>query len=304
MNDSSHNVFWSSAEKTQRVLVTGGAGFIGTHLIRNLLSSNQNMHVVSLDCYSSGSEKNHIDHERVLYLKGNTADKMEFPLNFSHVYHLGEYSRITGSFKDIIQVQKSNQTGTFNVLEYCVKTNAKLVYAASSSKFGNDGADENLSPYAWMKAKNCELIRNYHQWFGLKYAITYFFSVYGPGHVSTGDYATVIAIFEQQYLKGGPITVVKPGTQKRDFTHVDDIVKGLQLVAEQGEGDGYLLGSNTPYSILEVASMFNMPINYLPERQGERFHAQEYESRARTELGWRPAQNLPTYISDFISCKL
>lgn len=295
-----HREFWQAAENSPRALVTGGAGFIGTHLIRNLLDSHPRMHVVSLDCYSSGYKSNHIEDPRVLYLEGHTAvDPLLFPITFPHVYHLGEYSRITGSFKDIIEVQRSNQTGTFNVIDYCYKTNAKLIYAASSSKFGNNGEDEHLSPYAWMKAKNCELIKNYAEWFGLQYAITYFFSVYGPGHISTGDYATVIAIFEQQYLKGGPITVVKPGTQRRDFTHVYDIVRGIRMAAQKGGGDGYLLGTNEPYSIQEVAEMFEMPIEYLPERQGERFQAKEYISRARTELGWQPEYRLPAYIEEF-----
>lgn len=295
-----HREFWQAAENSPRALVTGGAGFIGTHLIRNLLDSHPRMHVVSLDCYSSGYKSNHIEDPRVLYLEGHTAvDPLLFPITFPHVYHLGEYSRITGSFKDIIEVQRSNQTGTFNVIDYCCKTGAKLIYAASSSKFGNNGEDEHLSPYAWMKAKNCELIKNYAEWFGLQYAITYFFSVYGPGHISTGDYATVIAIFEQQYLNGGPITVVKPGTQRRDFTHVYDIVRGIRLAAQKGGGDGYLLGTNEPYSIQEVAEMFGMPIEYLPERQGERFQAKEYISRARTELGWQPEHRLPTYIEEF-----
>jgi UDP-glucose 4-epimerase len=292
--------FWQNATDAPRAMVTGGAGFIGTHLIRDLLNSHPRMHVLSLDCYSSGYKSNHIDDPRVLYLEGHTAtDPLIFPITFPHVYHLGEYSRITGSFKDIIEVQRSNQTGTFNVIEYCRQTNAKLIYAASSSKFGNNGEDEHLSPYAWTKAKNCELIKNYGEWFGLKYAITYFFSVYGPGHISSGDYATVIAIFEQQYLAGGPITVVLPGTQRRDFTHVQDIVKGVRLAAQKGNGDGYLLGTNESHSIQEVAEMFGMPIEYLPERPGERFQAKEYASKARTELGWQPEHRLPAYIEEF-----
>lgn len=292
--------FWQNASESPRALVTGGAGFIGKHLINDLLNSHPQMHVVSLDCYSSGRKSNHIDDTRVLYLEGHTAtDPLMFPITFPHVYHLGEYSRITGSFKDVIEVQRSNQTGTFNVIEYCCKTNAKLIYAASSSKFGNNGEDEHLSPYAWTKAKNCELIKNYNEWFGLQYAITYFFSVYGPGHIASGDYATVIAIFEQQYLNGGPITVVKPGTQRRDFTHVNDIVNGIRLAAQNGHGDGYLLGTNESYSIQEVAEMFEMPIEYLPERPGERFQAKEYVSRARTELGWKTEHQLPAYIKEF-----
>jgi UDP-glucose 4-epimerase len=295
-----HSEFWQSANGSPRALVTGGAGFIGTHLIKDLLNSSPDMHVVSLDCYSSGKKSNHIEDSRVLYLQGHTAeDHLEFPVDFPHVYHLGEYSRITGSFKDIKEVQKSNQTGTFNVLEYCLRTDAKLIYAASSSKFGNNGEDEHLSPYSWTKAKNCEFIKNYNEWFGLKYAITYFFSVYGPGHISSGDYATVIAIFEQQYLNGGPITVVDPGTQRRDFTHVHDIVNGIRLAAEHGEGDNYLLGTNESHSIQEVAEMFGVPITHLPERPGERFQATEHPSRARTELGWTTKQTLPDYIEEF-----
>lgn len=279
-----------------RALVTGGAGFIGSNLVEALVEAGT--HVISIDDYSSGSRENHIDSERAKYFEYDTAMDLSWLLDFqpSVVYHLGEYSRIVPSFEEIRSCHHSNFTGTFNVLEFCRSAGAKVVYSASSSKFGNGGADENLSPYAWMKAKNVELIVNYGAWFGLDHAITYFFNVYGPRNISRGKYATVIPIFQQCVLENRPIPVVSPGEQRRDFTHVSDIVEGLLLAAERGQGDGYLLGTGRNYSILEVAEMFDHPYEFVPERRGERFTGHAHPSKAQAELGWAAKVVLPDYI--------
>ena len=174
----------------------------------------------------------------------------------------------------------------------------KLLYAGSSTKFGDGGLGRDQSPYAWTKATNTELVRNYSDWYGLDYAITYFYNVYGPGEITSGSYATVMGIFSEQYRNGGPLTVVAPGTQRRNFTHVDDIVRGLLLVGEKGHGDDYGLGAPESYSIMEVAQMFDCEIEMLPERQGNRMDAKLDTKRATAELGWKAERKLKDYISE------
>ena len=205
------------------ILITGGAGFVGTALIKKLLKKYKSCNIISIDNYSAGSKENHVSSKRVIYLERNTAD-LSIPIPELHdfnpdvVFHFGEYSRIVTSFDNINLCWDYNMQGSKAVLDYCLEKKCKLIYSASSSKFGNDGKDENLSPYAWMKSKVVELIKNYSEWFGLRYDITYFYNAYGPGQIRTGDYATVIGIFEDQYSKGEPLTVVSPGEQSRDFT--------------------------------------------------------------------------------------
>ncbi|MBX3114302.1 MAG: NAD-dependent epimerase/dehydratase family protein [Fimbriimonadaceae bacterium] len=296
-NTVAENQFWDEAKSNGLIVVTGGAGFIGGRLIPALISHFPNHRIVSVDNYFTGSKDNHHQDQRLMYLDAATMDGLDFlPVAPKYVFHLGEFSRIVRSFPDIEYCAQFNQTGTFKVVDYCRRNGSKLIYAGSSSKFGNEGKDEHLSPYAWMKAKNIELIHNMKDWFGLDFAITYFYNVYGPGQILTGNYAAVIGLFEEKVKQGLPLTVVTPGTQKRDFTHVDDIVRGLVLAAEKGDGDNYLLGSGENWTILEVVEMFDHPYEFIPERTGERFTSLAYESRAQAELGWSPQIRLPEYI--------
>lgn len=281
------------------ILVTGGAGFIGSNLIERLVKDPDNR-VLSLDNYSTGSRANHIP--GAAYLEGNTADVGELiTARPNIVYHLGEYARVEKSFEDMETLWRSNKDGTFAVLEFCRERGAKFVYAGSSTKFGDGGLGRDQSPYAWTKASNTELVKNYGVWFGLSYAVAYFYNVYGPREISTGGFATVIGIFKEHRRTGAPLPVVSPGTQKRIFTHVDDIVRGLILVGEKGVGDGYGLGAREEHSILEIARLFGGEIRTLPERRGNRMGSGIDVSRSQDELGWRAERRIEDYIREFLS---
>jgi UDP-glucose 4-epimerase len=290
---------------SQTLLVTGGAGFVGANLIKSLLTDYPAAAIVSLDNYFTGVPENHVNDPRVSYLDGSTVDIAKIWAEQGRpspeiVFHLGEYSRIVQSFEDHDLTWEFNLLGTKEVVKFASANGSKLIYAGSSSKFGNDGQDENLNPYAWTKAKNIEYIRNYASWFGLDYAITYFYNVYGPGQITTGKYATVIGIFEHQYLAGEPLTVVAPGTQTRDFTHIDDIVRGIVLVAQKGTGDGYLLGAGHEWPLLEVAKMFGTEYKLVPALRGERVRGQADVTKA-AELGWQPTVALKDYVAAFVA---
>ena len=278
-----------------KILVTGGCGFVGTNLIKYLLTNPDNQ-IVCLDNYFTGTKENHL--HGVEYIEGSTCDAKELlkDYTFDIVYHFGEYSRIVQSFKDIEIVQKSILTGTPTILELCRKWNAKIIYSASSSKFGNNGKDEHLSPYAWMKSKMVELIKNYHNWFDLQYEICYFFNVYGPGQISSGEYATVIGIFEQQRRDGKKCTVVSPGKQSRDFTHVEDVVEGVVLATQQNANHEWHLRSGINRTLIEVADMFG-EWKFIPERKGERFTSEYFESDTEERLGWKPKKTLQKWIN-------
>ena len=287
----------------QTLLVTGGAGFVGSHLVRRLLRDNPGARVVSVDNYFTGTEANHVDDTRAIYIHASTVDLAKAWANAglpapSVVYHLGEYSRIPQSFDDVDITWEFNLHGTKEVVKFAHAHGAKLLYAGSSSKFGNDGQDEHLNPYAWTKAKNVEYIKNFATWYGLDYVITYFYNVYGPGQIRDGRYATVIGIFESQYERGEPLTVVAPGTQTRDFTHIDDIIDGILVCAAKGSGDGYLLGYGQERPILEVAELFGVPFALVEARRGERVRGEADTAKARA-LGWSPSRSLDTYVAAF-----
>ena len=280
-----------------KVLVTGGAGFIGSHLCERLAQDGNK--VTSLDDYSTGSKENHVD--GVVYVKGETSniDKL---ITFSPdiIYHLGEYSRVEQSFDDIEKVWSSNKDGIFAVLQFCRKTKAKLIYAGSSTKFGDGGLGRSQSPYAWTKSSNTELVENYGNWFGIKYAITYFYNVYGGREISTGKYATLIALFKEKYKNREPLTVVSPGTQLRNFTHIEDIISGLVLVGKKGRGDNYGIGCSQSFSILDIAKMFGSEIEFLPERKGNRMSASVVCDKTKS-LGWEESYSIENYIRDIVN---
>jgi UDP-glucose 4-epimerase len=275
------------------ILVTGGAGFVGSRLIARLVADGHQ--VLSLDNYFTGSRENHVAGAE--YREGHTKDIAALvPETPDLVFHLGEYSRTEQSLEEPGLVLDLNARGTAAVLEYVRANGAKLVYAGSSTKFADGGMGRDQSPYAWTKAVNTELVRNYGDWYGLPYAITYFYNVYGPGE-RAGSYGTLIEIFRQQRSAGKPLTVRVPGTQERIFTHVDDIVDGLLLVGEKGEGDEFGLGSEESYSVLEVAKLFGGEIEMLPERKGNRMSAKLDATKSRA-LGWRAGRRLADYIRE------
>jgi len=279
----------------KKILVTGGAGFVGSHLCQRL-ALNPNYEVYSLDNYFTGSEANHVDN--VIYIYGNTVDILEL-VTFTPdmLYHLGEYSRVEQSFDDIEKVWKYNKDGIFAVLEFVRKCGCKILYAGSSTKFGDGGLGRSASPYAWTKASNTELVMNYGIWFNVPYAITYFYNVYGPREIQTGKYATLIALFKEKMKNGDPLTIVSPGTQKRNFTHIDDIINGLILVGENGYGDEFGIGSGEAFTIKQVAQMYGGEIKMLPERKGNRMTADVISSKTEA-LGWKPEKRLEEYLQE------
>lgn len=282
------------------ILVTGGAGHIGSHVIEQLILQHPDYQIISLDNYFNGGTKNHIAGAE--YRQGDTKNIFDIIHETPDtIYHLGEYARIAPSFDDINQVFDMNIVGTFNVVEFCrQKKVSKLVYAGSSTKFAIEGDGKNQSPYSFTKATNVDLINNYGRWYKLPYAICYFYNAFGPRENGVGKYATLIAKFEQAYLKKQPLTIVKPGTQKRNFTHVSDLAKGIIMVGEKGLGDGYALNNQNAYSIEEIAAAFGGVVDYIDGYPG-RAESGDSPQKARTELGWEASIDVIDYIKDFVA---
>ena len=290
-----HNFLKGLIVRQKKILVTGGAGFVGSHLCQRLAQDHNNL-VYSLDNYFTGTEANHVPN--VTYIKGDTVHIAKL-INFKPdmVYHLGEYSRVEQSFDDIEKVWLYNKDGIFAVLEFVRKAGCKILYAGSSTKFGDDGLGRNASPYAWTKATNTELVTNYGVWYNMPYVITYFYNVYGKREIATGKYATLIALFTEKMKTNRPLTVVRPGTQKRNFTHVDDIVDGLILTGESGYGDEFGIGNSKSFSIVEIAELFGGKVEMQPERQGNRMTADLVTNKTQA-LGWSPKHELEDYIKE------
>jgi UDP-glucose 4-epimerase len=288
--------------KKEKILVIGGAGFVGTNLLEKLLENKDN-DLTSLDCYFTGLQDNHIPGVR--YIKGYSWDIIDIFKNekFDIVYHFGEYSRISTSFDDINFISDSILRGTPKVFEFASKINAKLIYSASSTKLAHDGKDENLSPYSWMKAKMVELLKNYNKWYNLQYEICYFFNVYGPRQICTGNYATVVGIFMSQFNEGKTLTVVKPGTQSRDFTHIHDIVDGLIKSSKINLNHEWYLRSGISLTMIELAELFGKWI-FVPERKGDRKESTLIINDTKEKLKWESTINLKDWIKTQINVRL
>ena len=256
------------------IIVTGGSGFVGSNLIKYLIKKTK-YDIISLDDYSSGTKKNHIKSKKVRYIKGNTKDIDNILKKYVHkihsIFHFGEFSRIYQSFLNMDKCIKSNSIGTNAVFNFCLKYKIKLIYSATSASLGNKGKDKNLSPYAFTKAKNLELLENLKMWFNFKYEVIFFYNVYGPGQITKGNMSTVIGIFEDCFSRNLPLPVVRPGSQSRRFTHITDTVRVCYNAWKSNKSRFYSISNKNSFTILEVAKMFGKKIRFLPPRKGERY---------------------------------
>ena len=286
------------------IVVTGGAGFIGSNLIKYLLKKT-NLKIISIDNYSTGKKINHIDHKNVIYINGENINISKIlkktKKKIKVIFHFGEFSRIYQSFLRTKECLNNNINNSFEVINFANENKIKIIYSATSSALGNNGKDQNQSPYAWAKTKNIELIKNYSNWFDLKYELVFFYNVYGPNQITDGPMAALIGIFESQYKKKVPLTVVKPGLQRRDFTHVDDIVHGCYLAWTKGKQKEYMLCTNKSYSILEIVKMFGSKFKFLKSRPGDRFGSIKLNNNAKKILGFTAKKNIQNYIKDFVN---
>ena len=289
--------------KKNKIVVTGGAGFVGTNLIKLLLKKTR-YKIVSIDNYSSGKKSNHIKDSRIKYIKGKTINISKFiknPKEIKTVFHFGEFARIYQSFLKMNECIDSNSVGSNTVFNFCLKNNIKLIYSATSASLGNHGDDRNLSPYAFSKSKNLEILENLKKWFNLKYEVIYFYNVYGPYQICEGQMSTVIGIFEDHYKKGKPLPVVRPGTQSRRFTHIDDTINICYLAWKKNLCRHYSISNKKAFSVLEVAKMFKSRIKLLPKRPGERYASALINKNLSNKMyKYFGKVNLKSYIENFI----
>ena len=286
------------------IIITGGAGFVGSNLILFLLKKTDKK-LISLDNYSSGSKKNHIQNSRVKYLRGNTKNIREilgkYSKNIHTIFHFGEFARIFQSFENFDKCFESNSLGSKEVFKYCLDNEIKLIYSATSASLGNNGNDKNLSPYAFTKSKNLELLENLKKWFKFKYEIIYFYNVYGPKQIKTGNMATVIGIFENQYKKKIPLTIVRPGSQSRKFTHIRDTIEICYEAWKKNKCAHYSISHKKSHSILEVARMFKTKIKYIKARPGERYASSLVKMSLNNKIIQRFGKiDLKDYITSFM----
>ena len=288
--------------KKNIIVVTGGAGFVGSNLI-NLLLKKTKYKLISIDNYSSGSKKNHVKSSRVKYIKGETKNIFKLlnnPSKIFSIFHFGEFARIYQSFLKMNECISSNTVGSNEVFNFCLKNKLKLIYSATSASLGNKGNDRNLSPYAFTKSKNLELLENLKKWFKFRYEVIYFYNVYGPNQICEGKMATVIGIFESCYRKNKPLPVVRPGNQTRRFTHINDTVEICYIAWKKNLCRHYSIANHKTYSILEVAKMFNSKIKFLSKRPGERYASALTNMNLSNKVyKYFGKINLKTYIENF-----
>ena len=286
------------------IIITGGAGFVGSNLVDFFLNKTK-YKVISLDNYSSGSKKNHIKNKNVKYIKGKTSDIKKILNNkkkkIKAIFHFGEFARIYQSFKKFDECFESNSIGSNAVFKFCLENNIKLIYSATSASLGNNGKDKNLSPYAFTKSKNIELLENLKKWFNFKFEVVFFYNVYGPRQIRIGDMATVIGIFEHQYLNKKPISVVRPGSQTRRFTHIRDTIKVCYEAFVSNKCKYYSITNKNSYSIIDVAKMFKTKLIFLKPRLGERYASALTKITNNNEIIQKYGKlQLKDYISSFI----
>ena len=289
--------------KKNKILVTGGAGFVGSNLIEFFLN-NTKYKIISIDNYSSGFKKNHIKNSRVKYISGDTKNiekLIKNPKDINSIFHFGEFARIYQSFIKMNECLNSNSIGTNAVFNFCLKNKIKLIYSATSATLGNKGSDKNLSPYAFTKSKNLELLENLKKWFGFKYEVIYFYNVYGPKQISKGSMSTVIGIFENAFKNKKPLPVVKPGTQSRRFTHINDTIKICYLAWKKNLCRHYSISNKKVFSIIDVAKMFKTKIKFLKKRPGERYASALTNMNLSNKVyKYFGKINLKNYIENFI----
>ena len=277
-----------------KILVIGGAGFIGSHLCEAYATEHD---VTSIDNYLSGKKSNHVDN--VKYMNLNAEDVITIDEKFDIIFHLGEYSRVEQSLSKIDFVLENNTSPILNILKFAKTSNAKLIYSGSSTKFADKGLNRFKSPYSFSKWQNSELVKFYCELNKMPYAITYFYNVYGGRENAQGEFATVIAKFLHKKKKNEILQVTKPGTQYRNFTHIDDTINALMLIAEKGYGDEYGIANPKRYSIKEVAEMISNQIEYVSENVANRMSS-ELMTEKILKLGWKPHREL----KDYIKCNL
>jgi UDP-glucose 4-epimerase len=287
------------------LVITGGAGFIGSNLISELLKIKK-YKIISIDNYSSGLFKNHFKNNRVKYLKGSTKNieilLKSYTGKIHSIFHFGEFARIYQSFKKINECFSSNIEGSSNVFNFALKNKIRLIYSATSASLGNKGEDMNLSPYAFSKAKNLELLENLNKWFNFRYEVIYFYNVYGERQICKGDMATVVGIFEDYFKKKKKLPVVRPGTQVRRFTHVYDTVKACIFAWKKNKCKHYSIASNQSYSIIELAKLFRNKIRYLPKRAGERYASALTKMNLNNKIIRLSAKiRLKDYVNNFLN---
>ena len=287
-----------------KIVITGGAGFVGTNLI-NLFIKKTKYKIISIDNYSSGSKLNHVKNSRIKYVKASTVDIFKIikkPSEIKTIFHFGEFPRIYQSFIKMNECIDSNSVGSNAVFNFCLKNKIKLIYSATSASLGNKGDDKNLSPYAFSKAKNLELLENLKKWFNFKFEVIYFYNVYGPHQISKGEMSTVIGIFEEHFKKHKPLPVVKPGTQTRRFTHIDDTVNICYLAWKKNLCRHYSIANKKSFSLLQVAKMFQSKIRFLPSRPGERYASALINKNLSNKIyKYFGKISLKDYIENFIS---